>query len=355
MKNYELNINNQNEKFKYIDALRGYAIFSVLIVHISQTDGMKLSDFFYNFLSNGARGVQLFFIVSALTIFKSFKSRYENESNPIFKFYLRRLFRIAPMYYTAILYFSCLNNNFIESIEGIILNIFFLHGYSFKWFNNIVPGGWTIGVEMIFYLFMPLLFLIIKNIDHAFKLFNFGLLFNAILKYIISNYIRPELDLNIYLSSYFPSQLPVFSLGIILYFVNNEGLVSIDKIRRNTWFSFLIICILSSNNDLLINKVILYSIFLFLFCLLLIRYNSILVNKYICLIGQISYSLYLVHFAVIFKFNEYNYFFSFSNEIVNIVFRIILTCVIAVPISILTYKLIELPIQNNSNRIIKLI
>ena len=40
----------------------------------------------------------------------------------------------------------------------VLLNMVFLHALSPTAINNVVPGGWSIGVEMLFYMIAPLLF-----------------------------------------------------------------------------------------------------------------------------------------------------------------------------------------------------
>jgi len=49
----------------------------------------------------GARGVQLFFVVSALTLSMSWYDRHDGVA----AFFIRRLFRIAPMFWLAVIFF----------------------------------------------------------------------------------------------------------------------------------------------------------------------------------------------------------------------------------------------------------
>ena len=93
-------------KLKYIDALRGLAILGVLIVHCGgHGDNGAIPQSLLAIISNGARGVQLFFIVSAFTLFLSMTHKYEQEKHPKLNFFIRRFFRIAPMYYIGIVYY----------------------------------------------------------------------------------------------------------------------------------------------------------------------------------------------------------------------------------------------------------
>ncbi len=86
--------------FGYIDALRGYAILLVIAVHTSQV-AVDLGHISRTLLDQGARGVQLFFVTSALTLMMSRASRNEG----VWQFYARRFFRIALMFWLAIAYF----------------------------------------------------------------------------------------------------------------------------------------------------------------------------------------------------------------------------------------------------------
>lgn len=110
-----------------------------------------------HFISQGTNGVQLFYIASAFTLFLSFKSRVTNETFPVRNFFIRRFFRIAPMYYLGICYYLFQNGFGARwqlgdekhiTIMNIISNITFLHGLNPYWIYSLVPGGWSIGIEI---------------------------------------------------------------------------------------------------------------------------------------------------------------------------------------------------------------
>jgi peptidoglycan/LPS O-acetylase OafA/YrhL len=117
--------------YDYIDALRGYAILMVLGVHSSQyfTD---LSPITKAIADQGARGVQLFFVASAMTLSMSWQARNDGTV----AFYIRRFFRIAPMFYLCLPIFLAFNG-FGPSIYApdgigfrqIIMTATFTHGF----------------------------------------------------------------------------------------------------------------------------------------------------------------------------------------------------------------------------------
>jgi hypothetical protein len=68
----------------FIDGLRGLAILMVLAVHTSQFvgndgKGIFLIPWIVPYLNAGARGVQLFFLLSAFTLFSSSRARWGEE------------------------------------------------------------------------------------------------------------------------------------------------------------------------------------------------------------------------------------------------------------------------------------
>lgn len=78
-----------------IDGLRGIAVLMVLAVHTSQRVGNVGLEMFRfpligEFIDAGARGVELFFLLSAFTLFRSSRAKYSEESNPRRNFYIRR-------------------------------------------------------------------------------------------------------------------------------------------------------------------------------------------------------------------------------------------------------------------------
>ena len=115
-------------KLKYIDVLRGIAILGVLIVHnlLYGNNGYILSKIL-NFILFGQRGVQLFYFASAFTLFFSMNRIYENETYPKTNFFIRRFFRIAPMYYIGICYYLITRTrNFLCGSMKNYFHIFFL-------------------------------------------------------------------------------------------------------------------------------------------------------------------------------------------------------------------------------------
>jgi peptidoglycan/LPS O-acetylase OafA/YrhL len=164
-------------------------------------------------------------------------------------FFIRRIFRIAPLYYCGILlYFvsrsvTCkLIGDASEiqsySILGIIKNIIFVHSLDFRNFNFVVPGGWSIGNEDFFYLLFPFLFKIQRHYttNKVFILILIITLICGLCELTLIYKIQPHLiKLNIINNTYYNNewgfiycipinQLPVFLLGILAYRYIRDGI-----------------------------------------------------------------------------------------------------------------------------------
>jgi peptidoglycan/LPS O-acetylase OafA/YrhL len=353
------------KKFDYIDSLRALAILGVVMVHTCLYGKLNPSGTVANILVSGKNGVQLFFLASAFTLFLSYKNRSANEIFPVRNFFIRRFFRIAPMYYLGIGYFlfqNGLGHNYYLGDEthisagNIAANFTFLHGLNAHWINSLVPGGWSIGVEMLFYVALPFLFSRIKNINQAFIFFIGSLVLNAFLYKVFFRFplINDGSLWNEYLFFYFPSQLPVFLLGIMLYFVVIEK----ESVRNisGKWmlvFSGLALLQFASGIKLILPDHVLFSMafFILAYGLSVFRFKLI-VNPVMNHIGKISFSMYLVHFAVLHWLEHFNLLDLLNNAYLNYAVKLVIVVGLSAAISTLFYNLIEVPFQTLGKNII---
>lgn len=343
-------------RLNYIDALRGYAIIAVIIVHVSQMSILPNS--LQKIASNGQMGVQLFLIISGFTIFKSMEYRSKNETHVNTNFYIRRFFRIAPIYYLSIIGFIVLShfqkNNVIE-IGNVLSHILFLNGFNLKWINTLVPGGWVVAIEMMFYVLVPFLFKIIKSLKHSIILF--------IISSVIAIGIRLFINqpTNYYFYMWLPNQLPIFSLGFIYFYIQKDfkKVFSEKIIKRVILVTFTLLMGLSFAGELFYTNYIIYGLLFLILVFSFSKYNGLLVNKYINYLGKISYDCYLTHYGILIcvvsalksiknKFPSIQFLTS-----TNFVINFIVTLFISVIVSKLLHKYVEKPFITIGNNIIQ--
>jgi peptidoglycan/LPS O-acetylase OafA/YrhL len=351
-------------KLNYIDSLRGIAVLGVILAHIGT---VFLTGVSHTIAGYGTKGVQLFFFISAFTLFLSANRRTNGENHPTINFFIRRIFRIAPMYYIGILFYalvkSYIEHNPIQT-NGILLNLTFVHGFSPYYINNIVPGGWTIGVEMLFYLLVPFLVSVITSFEKSIVFLIVTLAIRDIFQVILMHnpFHVPDKLWEAYLYWFLPNQLPNFAFGIIFYFLTVQAW---QKSIFMADFKFFLKCTMVLLVLFLIDKFYFrVQIFnadfafeiIFLATALLLNSFSLkfIVNKFTELVGRLSFSMYLIHFEVLDLIKK-NYSIVIKQHDGLFTWLCLYLAVVALTMifSYLTYKFIELTAQNVGKKIIK--
>jgi len=337
----------------YIDSMRGIAILMVLTVHstmfLSIYNIEHLPYNIENILYSGKYGVALFFIASAYTLFRSLDIRHENGFK---KYFIRRFFRIAPMYYLVLVVLFLLTDgqkyylNDTEkdiSIYNLLSHLFFINGFFTNYFNSIIGVEWTIFVEFSFYLILPLLFIYrgyLVQIGLVFfvmsmlagisvKLINIGLvqiqiLFSPLIWYI------------------------VFLLGGLIYqSQNNPKIQSI--LTKNKYLLLILVGLLFSALSYIHipGSYLGFSLILALF-FMLNKFNKFKIfNNFILKrIGELSFSIYLIHMPILmYVKNTKNGggIMMFENNYLNYIFLCLIIFSFVIFVSSLTYKYIEQP------------
>jgi peptidoglycan/LPS O-acetylase OafA/YrhL len=173
MKRDGLSPSPETEHLAFVDALRGWAFLGVLLVHVQTI--LPLPHRLRQLAGAANYGVQLFFVVSALTLFMSYQARRQRDRRPLAAFFIRRLFRIAPLFWLAVpTYLAFLGTGPRDSaptgihLGQILATLAFVHGWYPTSINSVVPGGWSIAVEMNFYLLLPVCFVILPRFSGRF-------------------------------------------------------------------------------------------------------------------------------------------------------------------------------------------
>lgn len=302
-------------KYEYIDALRGYAILGVIAVHVTklavpETKALRWIATF------GAHGVQLFYIASAMTLLLSWRERRSSEQAPIRNFFLRRLFRILPLFWLAIALYVAVDGLAARywAPEGvrwwfIPLTATCLHGIFPETVNSVVPGGWSIAVEMGFYALFPLLVAIHKTFTTRVMLLVVSSLvyvaFDAVFPVLARDLYPPEHEYLVRQFAYLSliGQLPVFAMGILVGSAQSfptKWTHLLAVLGMSGYGVCRLIAPAGSRVDTLLSHHLVVSLALACFALLMSqREGSVLTNKLIALLGRISFSMYLLHFCVL--------------------------------------------------------
>ncbi|MBD2700706.1 acyltransferase [Spirosoma sp. BT702] len=357
------------KKLEYIDALRGLAMIGVLLNHFRPYGEFNPNPTTLETIAvnNGQGCIQLLYMISAFTLFVSYNIRRESERNYIRNFFIRRFFRIAPLYYFACIYYLIQHNLTLADTEAIsnqsiVANFLLLHGFNPYWIHAIVPVGWSVGIEVQFYFILPILVRRIKNLNRAVIFLFCAILLNTILNIILAKtqLLVGDLPRETFAQFWLPNQLPAFASGIVLYF-----LITTPKPEWNVnplIFAIAALAIfidLASEKKLLYSEFTIYSLSLIAIVYLIAQRNyKIVINSATQMIGKINYGIYLFHYPVLglmLKFDivkKIESFFYYSSAL-GYIFSFSLFLVLNIIFSYALHHIIEIPFQKLGSRIIK--
>ncbi|MFS8930936.1 acyltransferase family protein [Cupriavidus taiwanensis] len=302
------------ERLTAVDSLRGIAILLVLAVHISGFIAPK-SEWLTELTRLGPRGVQLFYVVSAFSLFLSFAHRRSATGFSYRAYFIRRLTRIAPMFWLAMTLYlvtAGMGPNYWapDGIKpaDVTLTALFLNGWSPTTINSIVPGGWSVAIETTFYLVLPFCFLWIRSLRAAVIATALALAARHILctwafNAQLSNFPDSQryLPFTFAWEFWLPSQLPVFMLGIVLFFVR-EKLQAAQQGLGICWLAGAAVLITASRyvpaDGIISNSFLAGTGFSLLALALFDRDVRFLDNAVLRKIGEVSFSIYLLHHLV---------------------------------------------------------
>ncbi len=351
------------KQLDYVDALRGYAIFGVIAVHASQ-QVPDLEPPWRLLVDQGARGVQLFFVVSALTLMMSMRERHDG----VMAFYIRRLFRIAPMFWLAIILFPIVDS-LLPAIRywpplhvnstTVLASLTFTFGLNQATLASIVPGGWSIADEMTFYLLLPLLaaWLLTWRSSACVLV---GALAVAALTYaaasrgfLFAAYPHDQVMYFAYL--WFPTQFPAFLVGILVFHLLREfsGRVPLR------WLCALLTLSVLGMVALPLIAAALQAIVPFVMYFMVPGYALLFGTAVFCIaqgagrllvtgvarhVGKVSYSAYFLHFPMLGIIHAaIAPLLPRSYPVLDLALILLIATTATVLVASLTYRFVEVP------------
>ncbi|CAN5769279.1 acyltransferase [soil metagenome] len=357
-------------RYEFLDALRGLAILAVIAEHCTKAVNQPFPLVRYGWA--GSSGVQLFFVISAVTIFLTLERATGREKQVFKNFYVRRFFRILPMFWVGMLLYAFVPGREIYEQKITIgfldyfLTVILQQGWHPFSLNSVVPGGWSIAVEATFYLMAPLLFLLLRNWQRALVFLFVSLLgcsaLDQALSYLSNHHVmydgvQAEL-MEFFHKRWFPSQLPVFAAGMLAYRAW-QGLPAAFATRLNGLLlvvasGFILNATVGSDGMTLIPEPACYGLgFALLVVGLAIQPLALLVNGATQLMGRISYSVYLLHFAMLVAAGQVVERLPLHGGLMIFAAYFVLTLALTVPAAYVTARYVEKPFIRLGARLIQ--
>ncbi len=314
-----------------LDGLRGIAILSVLVYHYFAEQGQvspsTISYYSQRLVQMGWSGVDLFFVLSGFLIGGILLSHRESP-NYYRTFYIRRFFRIVPIYFlwiTAYVLIATFGYNFIlrHSNSGVLahpdfavyqhylflqnLYLFPYAGIAGAWFSHL----WSLAVEEQFYLFSPLVIRLVSG--RVLK----GLLFIAIVGApLLRAYLRFWTNVDVRLiTGLMPCRADSLAIGIVAALVwrsqSARAWVTSNLAYGYSALAGLTVGVLAlwkwwPNSTMSATQVGGFSVLAFFYAMVLLLAlahppGPIAVmarSRWLGEVGRVSYCMYIIHLAV---------------------------------------------------------
>lgn len=333
-----------------IDGLRALAVLSVFIFHLD-----------HNWLPGGFVGVDIFFVISGYLITSIIFKECQNDIFSLTKFYQRRIARIFPAFFTVALAtligasmiyspqdLASAGANFAAAALSISNMKFMVQGDYFQISPDAQPflHYWSLSVEEQFYLFFPLLFLLLFKYGRKHLVLAIAVLWVAsFASVVVMLHLKP-----VWAFYLLPTRAWELLSGCLLAVNSAHARPQLG----DRWLHFLSFCSLG---------LIVLSFFLVhdgnhvtgLWVLLPVvgaigllmpvsgMSEKLLAAAPLVAVGRISYSLYLWHWPV---FSLVDYKLLLSSEHIRLVLKVGVSFLAAV----LSFCLIENPARSFLNR-----
>jgi prepilin-type processing-associated H-X9-DG protein len=366
--------------FPGLNGLRFLAILLVIIGHIEQNK----SWFDYNYLDTpfaniiAGTGLTFFFVLSGFLITYLFLSE-KKETNTIFvrNFYIRRAFRIWPLYFLIIIVaFLIMPKIGIMEIPGLtdqihtdfylkfFLFLILLPNIALLYFPGIPYAAhtWAIGVMEQFYLVWPWAIKQTKRYLHLMIGFIFAILIIRATIVFLDGHVENELVFNImtgvnrYLTQARFDSIVIGGIGAYILFYKKVNILNIiyNKFIQISVYGVLIVSMIVGLQLPYIG----HEFYAVLFCIIILNVSSnpdTLVNleiKSLSYLGKISYGLYMYHpIAIVICLLSLNQLFkSDFDSIISNIFLYFLSITLTIIMAVISYYLYEKRFLKLKNR-----
>jgi len=346
---------NNSSQLHFLSALRGFSAIWIVLYHARFLPENQFPTPLWArwFVDVGGMAVMMFFIVSAFSLMYTHPKRLSSR-NPLADFYTHRVFRIVPLFLIVLVYYL-LNNRIVlghshtplEILSNLSLTYNLIPGYQ----TSIVWAGWTVGVEVMFYLIFPFIYKKCKSLLGAIQILLFSLILSSLYKNFIPYLIDDPQVIATYQQWLFIRYLPVFAMGIVCFTIWELKLES--RFSKQSTKSLGLILVLVGFLMLLIQPSGIASIlgdtlyvqglcFVFITLGLSMAPLTLIVNKAISWYGNLSYSIYLLHPIVIWQSQDLTrlIYSRLPNSFAFILSTIIILILVTV-VSYVSEKIVE--------------
>ena len=350
----------QLKRFNALDSLRGIAALLLVIYHVQGIPKLEITGWVAYFVKFFGAGVPLFYALSAFSLMIGYRDRL-NSSGGLAHFYIRRVFRILPLFYALLIFWLLIREFYFNaqtSFPLLVLNYFCVFGLVPVQHEGIVWASWSIGVEMLFYMVFPLLYVASRTLLSSLLVFLATLAISVASQEFLGS-LKDKAPSFAYMA--ISTQIVFFGAGLFAYRLGefSAAKISIFSEKRRHYiaeaiflggiallFLYWLTPMASWAGKLHLGSQVLAFAWIFMLAPVLVHGQlKTLAIRPLQRAGKISFSLYLLNPPVIFFLSQaslYKYLYANISS-PNLAFGICIVVTLAVlwPLSEATYYFIE--------------
>lgn len=141
-------------KLPALHGLRGLAALAILLFHLVWVGHVAPPQWLSFSLVQFSFAVQMFFVLSAFSLATSHFARPATTA----QYFIKRYFRLAPLFACLVVFQTIKTGDAQPANIALNLSLLFAFVPSVGLSGSIVLGGWSVGVEMVFYILLPVMF-----------------------------------------------------------------------------------------------------------------------------------------------------------------------------------------------------
>lgn len=227
-----------------LDSLRGIAALALIVFHVQGIPALECPFVLNKIINHLGNGVPLFYAISAFSLSFGYQKNLF-EPTGISHFYLRRVFRIIPLFYMMLCFWLLMRTFYFHTptaFSEMLLNVSCLFGLFPSIHEGLVWASWSIGVEWIFYFFFPVLLLLSSTFLSASILFLVSLAVSFASFQTLTE--LTSLNSNGYMSfglQSFGTQLVFFSGGLFAFKASEKIFSLFPNLKQQRWLPNVLI------------------------------------------------------------------------------------------------------------------
>ncbi|MFD0749630.1 acyltransferase family protein [Mucilaginibacter calamicampi] len=350
-----------------IDGLRFIAILPVVLMHIN-TNFLRSFEAPKSFVDSdlnaiihyGELGVRFFFAISGFVLANTFSSFYKKNKNlwafNFKSYYYRRLTRLEPPFLisTLVLFFVVglfVVKDLVGLIPNLIATLTYTHYFWFGKWSVINPVTWSLEVEVQFYLIAPFVgWFLFSKFKDSYR--------NIILAVLII--VTPLIFLSpgsiFYTNKHLEKCIVVyqshFYVGILMASIYGSNVW--QRVQKSYLFDIGFLVGVLGLYFFYPPKTHSYILFDFSMLLIMITcFKGVITNRFfsnslISLIGGMCYSIYLLHYAVVFVLMKVTSHLVFKSFYFEWAFHMVLSIVVVLCCSFIFYLYCERPCMDKN-------